>query len=68
MSVDAVTGVTGASAQPASADSDQAKFEEALQEMMPQLASFMLMPVIQDATQEMMEAGDQNANAPDPAG
>jgi hypothetical protein len=71
MAVDGVTGaspVTAASASSSTTASDQAQFDQAFAQYLPAAASFMLMSVGQDAVQELMQAGDENSNAPDPAG
>ncbi|MGC2779008.1 MAG: hypothetical protein WA418_25590 [Bradyrhizobium sp.] len=71
MAVDVVAGAApavtaGEGAGPTA--SDQAQFEQAFLQLLPSAASFMLMSIGQDAVQELMQAGDENANAPEPGG
>jgi hypothetical protein len=71
MAVDVVAAAspaTAASTTGTTTAADQAQFDQAFAQYLPAAASFMLMSVAQDAVQEMMQAGDDNADAPDPAG
>jgi hypothetical protein len=70
MTVSAVNGSSTPAAASATAPSsaDTTTFDQAFAQYFPAAASFMLMSVAQDAVQEIMQAGDENANAPDPAG
>jgi hypothetical protein len=69
MAVDAVSNAATPAASSSSSNtsaSDMSQFEQAFAQYMPQAASFVLMSIAQDAVQEMMQAGDDNANAPGP--
>ena len=63
-----VTTTTAAATSSGDAVSaeDQAKFEEAFLNAMPQAAAFMLMTVAQDGIQEMASVGDEHSATPEP--